>query len=323
MGDPGSRFQLIQELSSNPDMPLTISELCAMNGVSRSGYYNWLRSESSRQKREEQDRADFELILEAFKKRGVQKGARSIYMQLLHHDPPVVMNQKKIRRLMKKYNLVCTIRSASPYRRMQKALKTSNTADNLVKREFELHGPRSILLTDITYIPYAGTHAYLSTVLDAYTKQILAYVVSSDLKIDFVLETINQLMENHQLTLNDETIIHSDQGSHYTSVKFIELVRNKNLRQSMSRRGNCWDNACQESFFGHMKDEIKDQIDQCQTFEEVCCVIDSWMDYYNNERYQWKLAKLSPNQFYEFVTTGIYPLEGLVTPDVRVGKKEK
>lgn len=323
MGDPGSRFQLIQELSSNPDMPLTISELCDMNGVSRSGYYNWLRAESSRQEREEQDRADFELILEVFKKRGVQKGVRSIYMQLLHHDPPVIMNHKKISRLMKKYNLVCTIRSANPYRRMQKALKTSNTADNLVKREFELHGPRSILLTDITYIPYAGTHAYLSTVLDAYTKQILAYVVSSDLKIDFVLETINQLMENHQLTLNDETIIHSDQGSHYTSIKFIELVRNKNLRQSMSRRGNCWDNACQESFFGHMKDEIKDQIDQCQTFEEVSCVIDSWMDYYNNERYQWKLAKLSPNQFYEFVTTGIYPLEGLVTPDVRVGKNEK
>lgn len=72
-----------------------------------------------------------------------------------------------------------------------------------------------------------------------------------------------------------------------------------------------------------MKDEIKDQIDLCQTFEEVCCVIDFWMDYYNNERYQWKLAKLSPNQFYEFVTTGIYPLEGLVTPDVRVGKKKK
>lgn len=76
----------------------------------------------------------------------------------------------------------------------------------------------------------------------------------------------------------------------------------------MSRKGNCWDNAPQESFFGHMKDEI--DISDCCVFEQVKTIIDDWMDYYNNERYQWQLAKLSPNEYYQYITTGNYPLTG-------------
>ncbi len=207
---------------------------------------------------------------------------------------------------MKKYNLFCPIRKANPYRRMAKALKTSNTADNILNREFEQHGPRKVLLTDITYIPYASNFAYLSTIIDAFTKQVLAYVVSNSLEIDFVLETINILMRDHGVYINEKTLIHSDQGCHYTSYKFIELVNSIELRRSMSRRGNCWDNAPQESFFGHMKDELN--FSKCVSFDEVNAMIDDWIDYYNNDRYQWDLAKLSPNEFYTYTITGNYPL---------------
>ena len=221
-------------------------------------------------------------------------------------DPPVVMNLKKIRRLMEKYGLFCPIRGANPYRRMAKALRTSNVADNLVQREFTVHGPRAVLLTDITYIPYNGVFCYLSTILDAYTRQILSYVLSESLEVDFVLLTVEQLVRDHGISLQAETIIHSDQGSHYTSYRFIQIVKDASLRQSMSRRGNCWDNAPQESFYGHMKDEI--DLSFCTAFGEVLAIIDDWMDYYNNERYQWQLAKLSPNEYYEYITTGNYPL---------------
>lgn len=78
----------------------------------------------------------------------------------------------------------------------------------------------------------------------------------------------------------------------------------------MSRRANCWDNAPQESFFGHMKDEIN--LYGCKRFREVKAVIDDWIDYYNNERYQWQLAKLSPNEYYEYVTTGVHPLKDIL-----------
>ena len=77
----------------------------------------------------------------------------------------------------------------------------------------------------------------------------------------------------------------------------------------MSRRGNCWDNAPQESFFGHMKDHIKNKLASCTNFNDVLAVVDDYMDYYNNRRYQWHLAKLSPNEYYHFVTTGEYPLD--------------
>ena len=242
-------------------------------------------------------------------------------MTLLHMDPPVHMNLKKVRRLMTKYHLVCPVRKANPYRRMAKALKTNSVADNLLQRQFEDYGPRMVLLTDITYLPYNGTFAYLSTILDAYTKQILSYVLSDSLEVDFVLETVSKLINDHGISLQAETIIHSDQGCHYTSHKFINILYDKNLRQSMSRRGNCWDNPPQESFFGHMKDYIKGRLKQATEFCEVKTIVDNYIDYYNNARYQWHLAKLSPNEFYQFVTTGIYPLDVPNVPVVPAVRK--
>lgn len=302
-----NKFEIIHDVVSKENNMLNISMLCDIAGVSRSGYYRWVNAAEHRENQELKDRADFEIILKAYNHRGYSKGAKGIYMHLIHQEEPIVMNLKKIRRLMKKYNLICPIRKANPYRRMTKTLKTSNVAENLVNREFTKYGPRKILLTDITYIPYNGKFCYLSTILDAFTKQILAYVLSDSLEVDFVLETVNILIEKHGIDITTETIIHSDQGCHYTSCSFIQLLKDKKLRQSMSRKGNCWDNAPQESFFGHMKDEI--DLSNCKTFEEVKKIIDDWMDYYNNERYQWNLAKLSPNEYYEYIKTGIYPLK--------------
>ena len=305
MEDSSFKFSVIRDTLSEERNVLTVTELCEIAGVSRSGYYGWLRAEETRRRREEHDRSDFRLILEAYRFRGYDKGVRGIHMRLLHMG--IRMNTKKIRRLMRKYRLSCPVRKANPYRRLQKAIRSNNTAENLVHREFEAHGPRSILLTDITYIPLNGSYCYLSTILDACTKQILSYVLSESLEVDFVLETVKRLIEEHGLSLNKETILHSDQGCHYTCVKFIQLVKSSALRQSMSRKGNCWDNAPQESFFGHMKDELAAQIPTWTSISDVRQSIDDWIDYYNNDRYQWDLAKLSPNEYYDYLTTGIYP----------------
>ena len=302
------KYEVIHNTLEDSPGVFSISILCELAGVSRSGYYAWLKAAPTREARELQDKADSELILAIYKRRGYAKGARSIYMGLLHMNPPVIMNIKKIRRLMKKYNLFCPIRKANPYRRMAKALKTSNYADNLLQREFECYGPRYVLLTDITYIPYNGEFAYLSTILDAYTKQILSYVLSDSLEIDFVKETVENLIRDHGISLHKETLIHSDQGSHYTSATFIQIIEDCDLRRSMSRRGNCWDNSPQESFFGHMKDHILDKVKECTEFQQIKDIVDDYIDYYNNEAYVWELCMLSPNEYYKFVTTGVYPL---------------
>ena len=316
MDAPNIKFQLIYHIVSDDKNILSVSDLCDIANVSRSGYYHWVNTANLRKAREEADRADFELILDAYNYRSYKKGARGIQMRLIHLEPPIQMNVKKIRRLMKKYNLFCPIRKANPYRRMAKALRTNNVADNLLQCEFTEHGPRFVLLTDITYIPFDGHFFYLSTIMDAYTKQALSYMLSESLELDFVLETVNLLMNTHGISLQAETLIHSDQGCHYTSYKFIQLIKDSNLRQSMSRRGNCWDNAPQESFFGHMKDEI--DLSNCRDFCDVKYKIDDWIDYYNNDRYQWQLAKLSPNEFYQFITTGNYPLAINNIPEAKV-----
>ena len=303
---PEVKFALIREATQRDNNLLKISKMCEIAGVSRSGYYNWCASENIRQAREDADRKDFDLILEAYRYRGYDKGARGIHMRLLH-DPGIIMNVKKIRRLMRKYGLFCPIRKANPYRRMRKAMQSSTKAPNVVNREFR-RGARKVLLTDITYLFFKKEKCYLNTILDAFTHEVLAYCVSLSLQVDFVLETVDQLIAEHDCTLDNETIVHSDQGCHYTSYAFIQKLKDAAFIQSMSRRGNCWDNSPQESFFGHMKDEIADLVAECITFDKVTAQVDDWMDYYNNDRGQWELLKLSPREYYEYLRTGNYPL---------------
>ncbi len=90
----------------------------------------------------------------------------------------------------------------------------------------------------------------------------------------------------------------------------------------MSRKGNCWDNAPQESFFGHMKDHIRDRLRDATEFSQVKAIVDDYIDYYNNDRYQWHLAKLSPNEYYQFCTTGEYPVKIPTPPAVPAIQKK-
>ncbi len=312
---------------NSSDNVLTVTYLCESAGVSRSGFYSWIQrkndSSSAYNKKKEQDRKDFELILEAYKFKGYDKGRRGIHMRLLHMG--IVMNHKKISRLMKEFNLFCPIRKANPARRMAKAIKTSNYADNILNRHFEEYGPGYVLETDITYLFYGPKRlkAYLSVIKDGFTKQILSYVLSISLEEDFVLKTIKQLFEKHKNDIHTDALIHSDQGAHYTSIRFIDLLKDLEIRQSMSRRGNCWDNAPQESFFGHMKDEIGKYVETASTYEELEKIIDDYMYYYNNERYQYQLAKLSPNEYLEYYKTGNYPLKNIIKEPVEYKEKFK
>ncbi len=263
-----------------------------------------------REKREQKDRKDFTLILEAFQHRGIDKGARGIQMRLLHCETPVVMNLKKIRRLMAKYNLVCPIRKPNPYKQMARRRQKSTIAKNIVNRKFESFKPREAFSTDITYLFYNHGHnvCYLSMIRDTCTHESLAHVVSDSLAEDFVLETVRQLINRYGNEIKPkETILHSDQGVHYTAKSFSRLLRDKNLRQSMSRRANCWDNAPQESFFGHMKDEIKSNILEAASLKDVQRIIEDYMYYYNHERGQWSLAKLTPVEYFQYRTTNVFP----------------
>lgn len=206
---------------------------------------------------------------------------------------------------MKKYHLVCPIRKANPYRRVGKAIK-SHTAKNLLERNFNQGIPRKVLLTDITYIYYAsGKCAYLSAVKDGCTKQIAAYHLGKEMTVRLVTDTIHILKNNQAYEIKENALSHSDQGTQYTSGAVRNLLKELSIKQSMSRRGNCWDNAPQESFYGHMKNEL--HLEKCRNFNELKKEIDEYIEYYNNFRYQWELEQMSPNEYYTYLITGKKP----------------
>ncbi len=217
--------------------------MCKELHVSRSGYYNYLNYQNNPTIKEVKDQEDFKSIKQPYDYKNLHKCARQIKMNL-----------NKIRCLMKKYGLYCPIRKANPYRRMIKAMKTNNYAFNKLNRNFKSSKPGEHLLTDITYIFYGKERklCYCSTIKDASTNEILAKEYSESLDVQFVLDTVMQLKKYSFIDFN-RYLIHSNQGVHYTSIAFTSLLKELNIARSMSRRGNFWDNAPQESFFGHMK----------------------------------------------------------------------
>lgn len=288
-------FKLIQEIILKYNYKNMVRHLCEVALVSRSGYYHYLNSTDKRYHREKKDLELNGLILKAISHRGYKKGSRSIKM-VLEQDFHLVINRKCIQRIMRKYGIKCPIRKANPYRRMMKATREHRVVPNLLKREFKQELAGKVLLTDITYVPYGlSKMAYLSTIKDGSTNEILSYQLSNRMTLEIATDTIKNLIRKNKNLLRQDSFIHSDQGAHYTSPKFQKLLKKYKLGQSMSRKGNCWDNAPQESFFGHMKDEI--DYKSCATFKELQHLIDDYMDYYNNYRYQWGLKKLTPVQY--------------------------
>lgn len=293
--NPSKVFELIYNLISKFNLKEMTKQLCKISNVSTSGFHKFLNTQTYRNTKEDNDLKSRDIILKAFNHRGYKKGSRSIKMTL-ENEFGVIMNRKKIQRIMRKYNIICPIRKSNPYKRIAKATKEHRVVPNKLNREFKQNIPGKVLLTDITYMPYGnGKMAYLSTIKDSSTNEILSHYLSKSLAIEIATKTIDKLVEFKSFKLHKDAFIHSDHGSHYTSPIFQKLLKKNNLEQSMSRKGNCWNNAPQESFFGHMKDEI--DYKSCNTFEELQILVDDYIDYYNNFRYQWNLKKLTPIQF--------------------------
>lgn len=288
-------FELIRITIKDNNLKSVVSYLCKSAGVSRSGYYNYLSNERNREKREENDIIVRDNILMAMTFRGYKKGSRGIKM-LLEDKYGICYNRKRIMRIMRKYNIVCSVRRKK-YK--YKVTEEHKVCKNHLKREFKQRTPGKVMLTDISYLQYGSSKtAYLSTILDASTNEILSFQVRDNMKLDLVIDTLRKLQDKTFIQF-DTGMIHSDQGWHYTNPQFHIRVAEMGLQQSMSRRGNCWDNAPQESFFGHLKDEVN--IKQCNTFEELHELISDYIDYYNNDRYQWNLNRMTPIQYRNFL----------------------
>jgi transposase InsO family protein len=258
--------------------------LCGIAAVSRSGYYAWLKGADEPDK----DQGDYLLIKTIFDQGKGKYGWRSVKMRL----PQGAMNHKKVIRLMRKYHLTAKIRRANPYRQMAKKTLAHRTFGNLLDRQFDQAAPYQAFCTDITYLPYNQRFAYLSVIKDIGSGEIVAWQLAENLTMPIVLDTLKNLKAGIDSVILNGIVIHSDQGFHYTHPDYINEVRNLALVQSMSRKGNCIDNAPVESFFGHFKDDVDYR--SCRTFEELRQKVTEYMYFYNHDRYQWELKKMTP-----------------------------
>ena len=268
---------------------MDIKILCEIGNVSRSGYYKWLKHSDMPDK----DIKDYELIKEVFVAGKKKLGWRGVQMGLFNNKS-VTMNHKKIKRIMKKYMLFAKIRRRNPYKDIAKKTQEHRTFENKLNREFKQTTPLKVFCTDITYLFFSHRLAYLSVIKDICSGEIVGWKLSRHIDMSLVLETIEEMKNNDNLPIESfkDIMIHSDQGFHYTNPQYIHLVKGLDMIQSMSRKGNCIDNAPMESFFGHFKDDV--DYKECQTYEELELLIREYIGYYNNERYQWDLKKMTP-----------------------------
>lgn len=299
MQEKKNLFVMIHDLPKDPGGIYTIRFLLQKIGVSRSCYYAALKNDQygwyERQKKA-QDEEDKKIIESVIAYRGYPKGKRMVYM-MMKKLTGKQFGLNKIMRLSRKYNLQCPVRRANTSRRNAQELLKRNKKPNLLKRTFRMHKPDEVLLTDVTYIPYGnGNLVYGSACADPVTGILKAFNGSNSNDLNLV-ET--SLKEIGKYPMADHPLFHSDQGTLYLTDTFQKEVSDMGFEQSMSKRGNCWDNAPQESFFGHFKDEV--DLSECTCDEEVFRKMADYQEYYNNERPQWNRNQMTPVEYAEYM----------------------
>lgn len=279
-------FTAIYQLSDTYSIKL----LCDIAGVSRSGYYKWLkRQDQPPTIKEMEEQRLISLIREGFNKvRGIYGYPR---MKIwLKRNYELKINKKRIYRLMKLMGIKSIIRKKKP--------KFSGKADgvfanNVLNRKFHARLPNLKYVTDITYLTFGRHRLYLSVILDLFNNEVVSYKISESNDTELVLNTVKETQEKRDVS---QVLIHSDQGHQYTSHKYNNYIKELNMKVSMSRKANCWDNACIESFFGHLKSELM-YINNFRTKELVIKAVQGYIHFYNTERFQKKLNNLTPLEY--------------------------
>lgn len=267
-------------------MKYTITAILNALGVARSTYYRWCTAGITLLTAQEK------AIIKLCKSTKYRNGHRKI-RALLNQENKINLNRNTVQRIMQKHNLQCRVK---PKRKWKSQGESIIIAPDLLKREFTASEPNKKWVTDITYIQYGSTTKYLSTIMDLFNNEIVAYKLFSHQQTPLITETLEAALiaRDHP----EGVIIHSDQGTVYTSYAYQNLIKKHNLISSMSRRGNCWDNAVIESFHSSLKSEEFQYVKfNSLSNKNVIERVTNYLVYYNSERIQEKLGYLTPIKY--------------------------
>ena len=253
--------------------------MCLFFGLSRAAYYDWVQ----KMDQPDPDKQRLEWVQEAYQQSRRTYGYRRIALGIGKHKSQTV-NHKAVLRLMNKLNIHSVVRKRKPHRKLS-ALDGYHRYENVLNRDFQASGPNQKWVTDVTYILTQEGWGYLSTIKDLFDGFIVAHEFGRENSQALVHRTIQQAAQKEKALAG--LILHSDQGYQYTAQAYFALTRQHAITPSMSRRGNCWDNAPMENFFGHLKEEALRQV-RNPSFEEARQIINDYICFYNYERIQLK-----------------------------------
>ena len=251
----------------------------------RSTYYYYVKKDKNPDKYKEIK----EEIKNIFHENKGRYGYRRITMELRNRG--FLINHKTVQRLMKELHLKCMVRMKK-YRSYKG--ETGKVAPNLLNRDFYTEKPNQKWTTDITEFSLCGEKTYLSPILDMYNGEIISYVISDRPVLKQVLDMVDDAF--HKLPKDVDLIFHSDQGWQYQHKQYQKRLSEKGIRQSMSRKGNCLDNAVMENFFGLLKSELL-YLRNFSSMDEFKVELEKYINYYNYKRIKSKLKGLSPVQY--------------------------
>lgn len=281
MGKSG-RFEVIHELRKD----YSICSLVKVAKVSRAGYYKWLCAAKQRSVKRSKDALLKEHIL-AIHLQYPFYGYKRVRVALRREG--LSINTKKVRRLMRELGIRSLIRKKRPFY----GRKPSVVFPNVLDRNFFTTRRLEKLATDITYIRVNDDFVYLSAVIDLFNNEVVAWSISKRNDLELVRATLDQLSKIPGVS---GAILHSDQGFQYTSKGYANRIASLGLIGSHSRRGNCFDNACIESFFSHLKAE-EIYLNKPESYEVAKRNVAAYINYYNNSRFQTKLSERSPVEY--------------------------
>lgn len=266
---------------------LSIDRVCRILGISRSGYYQWLKKLESKYS----DGEILEKIYNYFHNHKGKYGSRRI-LHLLRGEG-IVINRKRVQRMMRQLNLKA--KGKPKFKKTTKSNHKEAISPNLVNQNFNVDAPNRLYVSDITYIPTREGWLYLMVVLDCFGRKVKTWSLRSRLTKEIVTEPVAELLKKEKPT---QLMFHSDRGSQYASKALRNILQKFNVKQSMSSKGNCYDNAVAESFFKTLKYELSKKI--FKTKKEAEIEIFEYIEmYYNSKRLHSSNNYKTPNQVYD------------------------
>lgn len=221
-------------------------------------------------------------------------GIRQLKM-LIERDSGLIMNKKKIARIKRKFNLVTKIRRKNKSRVFNKKNQEHKVFPNLLNRNFDQKEPNKVYSIDITQINYGNKKSYVAAVKDLCTKEIVGKSISNRIDIKLTNSAVDKALKRLTVKEKENLMIHSDQGFHFTHFSYRRKLKKNGVTQSMSRKGNCIDNAPIESFFGHLKDLI--DLTDCKKFKDLKKEVTKQINHYNHRRPQLGIKKMPPSEY--------------------------